>query len=273
MTAQEQFDALARGPMADALHLLGLRGTYRRFFITSGRFKGIVELQKSRHSTSEEVTYWVNLTAISSQARQEMWRGNLAALRPRFWTTGRMHYLVGSNQALREAGMEVIGDLQSYGVPALRVGLNEPDFNTGHEDSPDSVEALGLGGGGLMTLFGGIWAEHGTNGWRDRGIDWDITSTEGLIELTGHPNSSVREWATSWLVRRHVDNPAVTPRLIEIVTSDNRSNVRRAAVSMLAHRRTDNGVLDLLPTLASGDPSYSVRWWARFGLALQAAQQ
>ena len=200
-----------------------------------------------------------------------MWRGDLGFLRPSYWIKG-VHYTVRADQSPEDGSAELVSQLQNYGVPALSVGLDEPDFDRNQEDPPDPESDLGLPHDGLLwTVFSGTWMRDGANGWREKGLDWDVESIQGLMALTRHRNSSVRAWATSWLVRRHGDDPLVTTRLIEVANTDERSNVRQAAVASLAHRCADPGVPELLSTMAAGDPSYLVRWWGRFGLTLRSS--
>jgi hypothetical protein len=70
-TAKETFEAMVRGPVAEALHELGFTGTFRSFSLRSGDYKGIVEFKKSRFSTAEEIpSYWcLELTHVDGHGR------------------------------------------------------------------------------------------------------------------------------------------------------------------------------------------------------------
>jgi hypothetical protein len=153
------------------------------------------------------------------------------------------------------------GDLQGYGYPALIVGLAEPDFD---EDRSDRLEAFrdaesGLRGP-LFTYFTGITTNP---------FGWDLETANGLLEPTHHRQAEVRRSAADWLVYRFPDDARVTPRMVALAMDDTHSAVRAMALSLLVYRQ---GSSEVSAAISNGldDPSYQVRWWARYGRRVRA---
>ena len=118
-TAQEVFERMLRGPVADALHELGFTGTFRHFSLRSGDFKAVIEFKKSRYSTAQEIpSYWALLSILHLPSGTRPWgevmlRGILPDARE------QPLYSLTAKQTPSEAARKLIADLQDYGYPAI----------------------------------------------------------------------------------------------------------------------------------------------------------
>ena len=260
-TAQEIFEAMLRGPVAKALRDLGFTGTFRAFSLRAGEYQGIVHFQKSRYSTADEIPSYQALLSIRHIPTKSRCWGDvvLRGILPQ----ARSHpqYSLTADQSPDEAAAKIVGDLQGYGYPALIVGLAEPDFD---KDRSDRLEAFrdaesGLRGP-LFTYFTGITTNP---------FGWDLETANGLLELTHHQQAEVRRSAADWLVYRFPDDARVTPRMVALAMDDTHSAVRAMALSLLVYRQ---GSSEVSAALSNGldDPSYQVRWWARYGRRVRA---
>lgn len=260
-TAQETFEAMLRGPVAEALHELGFKGTFRRFSLRFGEYKGIIDFKKTRYSTAREIpSYWALLSIRQVSDGFMPWgevmlRGILPDARR------QPLYSLDSNQSPSEAGSKLIGDLQQYGYPALMAGLSEPDFDNDRFNRIEPFwDEANRRKAPVQTYFSGIATPNP--------YGWDVESAGGLIELTGHEQASVRREAADWLVYRYGGDPRVTPVIVSLARDDPHSAVRTMAVSLLVYRQGDADVLATLGN-ALDDVSYQVRWWARYGRLVQ----
>jgi hypothetical protein len=141
MKAQEAFASMMREQVAPALRDLGLKGSGRVFSIPSDRYWALIGFQKSVYSSSEAVSFTVNLQVVSREswvkAREELdwlgpkpkpnvrppsavpdtWGERLGALMPR----GEDHWWsIDPDEPTEEVAVEVVAALRAYGLPAMK---------------------------------------------------------------------------------------------------------------------------------------------------------
>jgi hypothetical protein len=119
-TAQEVYESMLRGPVAESLHTQGFTGTFRKFKHRYGDYEGLIDFEKSRHSTKEKIpSYTVALWIRHLPTGTWCWGPtNLRGLLPQAHGLPPL-YSLEANQTPDDAASSLISDLIRYGVPAI----------------------------------------------------------------------------------------------------------------------------------------------------------
>src|SRR5215472_2036128 len=126
-TAQAVFTHLMRDLVAPAMRELGFTGTGSRgFAYRSGDYEGGFWTQKSRHSTREEVYFWVHLIAVHVPTNSPYWENQLHALIP-----GDDHlsqWTVRADSPAEPVADHLLNVFRHYGWPAILAALDSPGY-------------------------------------------------------------------------------------------------------------------------------------------------
>jgi len=141
-TAQEGLRDLLRDLVAPALRAQGLKGTAGKYHLPDPNHFALVEWQRNTHSTSEELTFTVNLMVMKRSTWKDRtadgkfrlkvpvagiygwgeWEERIGFLMPEhrdIW------WPVRAGEDSSEVGRSVVEALTRWGLPALRSHLHE----------------------------------------------------------------------------------------------------------------------------------------------------
>jgi hypothetical protein len=253
-TAQDEFAAMMRDLIAPALRELGFKGTVSRWFwYRRGDYEGTFSTQKSRLSTSQEISFWVHLTAAHVPTDSVYWTTQLHALIP---GNRDSSWQVTAGRPAGPVADRVLTAFRSYGWPAIQAALDSPGY------PPDPAAR---------------WARtfppaaHPATGYqppmaRELRQSGDLTGAR-LAELDS-ADPADRASAARYVGLAGLGDPRIVPALLDHLAHDPSPVVRRGAARSLWPLASQPAVRDALQAAAAQDEDLEVRWAARYAVRL-----
>jgi hypothetical protein len=258
-TAQAAFDRMMRGPVASAMHELGLTGTggTRGFSYRSGDYDGGFWTQKSRYSTRDEVEFWVHLGGFHVPSRSLYWQTQLAGLIPgnstRRWT-------VRADSPVEPVAQQLMSVFRHYGWPAILAAVDSP----GYPPDPDMVWPRSFAPEPGAAARGADGPDLGPLTWPLR----RTTERDRLLADAADPDERVRAGALSVLGQEDSGAGEVIAVLLNRLEQDPSPAVRHAAAAGLRTRAGQAEVRAAMLAAAAEDEDREVRWSARYAVRL-----
>jgi hypothetical protein len=257
-TAQASFGRMMRDLIAPALRDLGFTGSWSRSFsYRSGDYEGTFWTQKSRHSTREEVIFWVHLGAWHVPTDSVYWERQLHALIP--GNRDQTQWTVRACSPA-ESAEELLAVFRSYGWPAIQAALDSPGYPPG----PGVVWPRSFPPQPSPAARGAAGPDLGP-------LTWPLRRTGQRDDLLGgvaHPDEWVRAGAVSDLAVAAGRDAQVTEALFNRLERDPSPLVRAAAAHGLTPLASQPSIRAALRAAAAEDEDVGVRWAARYAIRL-----
>ncbi|MGN6681263.1 MAG: HEAT repeat domain-containing protein [Streptosporangiaceae bacterium] len=259
LTAHQVFTQMMRDSIAPALRELGFKGSVSRgFTYLSGDYSGGLWTQKSRHSTKEEVYFWVHLGAFHEPSGSGYWNTALHALIPQ--NDSFSQWTIRADRSAEPVAQDLLEIIRNYGWLAIQAAVDSPGYPPDPEATwartfppPEGLAAQGPDLGPLT------WLVHRATH-RDQDLFADLADT----------NEAVRMSAAVDIGCEALDDKRAIPALLNRLEFDPSALVRERAALSLGCVPDRPEILAAFRAAAAQDEDLDVRWAARYGLRLAA---
>jgi hypothetical protein len=236
-TAQDAYRQMLREHIAPALRELGFRRGPSRgaFRYETTTHAAEVRFIKSRLSTTQEISFWVNLHTSDIRTEWIYWQRTLASLDPE----PRVQWEVEAGGPIQSVASDVLRALRGYGWPATQAALDNPGY-------PKDPAARWL------RTFPKI----------PRG-----PRSDDEIAAAQRSRAELAE-----IMDRADSDPLAFQALLTRLESDPHPGIRQRAAWFLLHRIDDESSRQALRAAAAEDEDVEVRWIARYAFRLARRQ-
>jgi hypothetical protein len=260
-TAQELFQHVIRDSLGPTMRDLGFGEGRYGFGLQRGDYEASVITQKSRHSTRQEIDFWINLSAYHKPTKTVYWRRQLQWLIPE--TSAPWTVTVG--KPIEPVAASVLDAFVRYGWPAIEAALpphaapldpqgwwartTPPQGDSRYQAGPPSLESI-------------AWALAPAG-----------RPADAMFAKLDDQDPFNRDSALEKIAERAADDPRAVPVLLDRLQHDPSPGVRESAAGLLRARASNTTVRELLGVAGENDPDSLVRWAARYALRLAADPQ
>jgi len=157
-TAQDAYRLMLRGYVAPGLRELGFRrgASSGAFRCETAAHAAEVRFRKSRGSTSQSVSFWVDMHASDITTEFVYWDWTLAGLAPEVLFL----WVVEAGRPVGPVASEVLRVFRSYGWPAIQAALDDPGYPSdparrclSQIGGPPDDQAPALAGDGIVPIL------------------------------------------------------------------------------------------------------------------------